>query len=135
MNLEDCVILFIEDDKDMILGYSDYFNVEKGLNIKYIRRFDDVRKFLKKLKPCLIIVDDDLNGRSRYDEIAGEIKRALVHPGNQVVFIGCTGEDVDITEMKIKYKKEGYSDFLPNTGSEKDLENMYRVIEKIIKNI
>ena len=134
MNLKDCAILYIEDDSDMIVGYEDFFNNLKGLNIRYIRRYDDVRKILKTMRPSLIIVDDDLNGRSRFEEIARDIKRILVPIGYPIAFIGCTGEDVEIPAMKKAYKNEGYADFLSNTGSDKDLENMYKVIEKIILN-
>lgn len=130
MNLDDCIVLYIEDDPDMTLALKDYF--EPKFNIKFINSYDMVPKILKKLMPCLVIVDDNLHGKSRYVEIANDIKHIIVPTGKSVAFIGCSSLDVDIKQTKTDYKKIGYYDFLPNTGKEKELVEMEKLIKKII---
>jgi len=133
LNIEDCVILYIEDDDDIIMALKDYF-VPK-YNMEFVNSYDHVKKILKKLRPCLVIVDDDLNGTSRYIEIANDIKHIVVPTGKAVAYIGCTSLDVDMVGMKNNYKKQDYLDFILNRGTPVDLANMSKIIDKIIKNL
>lgn len=55
--------------------------------------------------------------------------------GKPVANIGCTSENVDLNEMNKKYKKEVYSDFVANTGTEKDLKNLIKIMSKLISDM
>lgn len=115
------------------MALKDYF-VPK-YNMEFVNSYDHVKKILKKLRPCLVIVDDDLNGTSRYIEIANDIKHIVVPTGKAVAYIGCTSLDVDMVGMKNNYKKQDYLDFILNRGTPVDLANMSKIIDKIIKNL